>query len=288
MTSPAARPTVLGTRGTGNINTALEYAMDQARLAPSVHNTQPWTFVLHPDRLEVRADRTRQLTALDPRGRELLQSVGAAVLNARVALSARGFAVSVHRLPDDDDTELMAVINPVNGSADPDLARLDPMIKRRRTNRRSLDPVSLIDVDLDRLRRLTARENAVVVPLTRKDRQVVGALTRLADRVQNANPAYRAELRRWTTRTSADGDGILATAVPHVTGVTSAEIPLRDFDTQGIGGLPADPQSTDDQTLLLLATPGDDPRNWLRSGEVSVAMRKSPRVARSRSSLVAN
>ncbi|WP_369131821.1 hypothetical protein [Modestobacter sp. I12A-02662] len=36
---------------------ALEYAADQGRQAPSVHNTQPWTFVQLPGRLDVRAGR---------------------------------------------------------------------------------------------------------------------------------------------------------------------------------------------------------------------------------------
>jgi hypothetical protein len=49
---------------------ALQDAADAALLAPSVHGSQPWTIVLHRDRLELRADRARQLMALDPSGRE--------------------------------------------------------------------------------------------------------------------------------------------------------------------------------------------------------------------------
>src|SRR3712207_7767273 len=62
--------------------------------------TEIYTLSLHdalpicPDRVEARADRSRQLTVIDPLGRELLQSVGAAVFNVRVALSARGWAVA--------------------------------------------------------------------------------------------------------------------------------------------------------------------------------------------------
>src|SRR3712207_1450385 len=90
---------------------ALEAAVDRAVLAPSVHNTQPWTFVLGPDRVEVRADRSRQLPVLDPLGRELAQSVGAALFNLRVALSARGWDIAVDRLPRPDDPDLLAGVD---------------------------------------------------------------------------------------------------------------------------------------------------------------------------------
>lgn len=246
---------------------ALEDAVDQAVLAPSVHNTQPWLFVPHPDRLEVRANRSRQLTAVDPLGRELVQSVGAALLNARVALSARGWAVEVERLPRAADPELMAVVYPVAGPADPALADLYPMIARRRTNRRRFQRASLADVNLDRLGEIAGIEDVILIPLAQRHRRLVASMTWRADRIQNADPAYRAELRTWTTRTTADGDGIVATTVPHVDGTARGDVPLRDFDTQGKGALPAETHSGVDQTMVLLATHGDDPHAWLRSGE---------------------
>ena len=44
-------------------------AAEQAvRYAPSVLNTQPWHWRVHPERLELFADRRRQLTVTDPDG----------------------------------------------------------------------------------------------------------------------------------------------------------------------------------------------------------------------------
>src|ERR1700712_6098776 len=94
---------------------ALGAAVDRAVLAPSLHNSQPWRFTVHADRLDVRADRTRHLTSIDPRGRELLQRVGAALFTARVALAARGWAVDVQRCPSPDDPDLLAVLHLVDG-----------------------------------------------------------------------------------------------------------------------------------------------------------------------------
>jgi nitroreductase len=46
--------------------TLFKKAAERASLAPSIHNTQPWHFVIRPHALELYADSDRQLRALDP------------------------------------------------------------------------------------------------------------------------------------------------------------------------------------------------------------------------------
>ncbi|MGY1679955.1 Acg family FMN-binding oxidoreductase [Geodermatophilus sp. SYSU D01176] len=247
---------------------ALEAAVDQAVLAPSVHNTQPWTFVLGPDRVEVRADRNRQLTVMDPLGRELAQSVGAALFDLRVALSARGWAVAVDRLPRPDDPDLLAVVRAVEGAPDASLAEYEAVIPLRRTNRRPLTGDPVPDDLLGLLAALAAAEDTVLVPVLREDqRRLVARLTQQADELQNADRAYRAEIRHWTTRPAGEGDGVPVSAVPRVEGLFRVDMPQRDFDTGGEGRLPADPGDSAERTLVLLATRADHPLGWLRCGE---------------------
>ena len=83
--------------------TALRRASVRATLAPSVHNTQPWQFVLDGPQLDLYADPSRQLGVVDPYGRELLMSCGCALLNARAALAADGLGIHVARFPDPTD-----------------------------------------------------------------------------------------------------------------------------------------------------------------------------------------
>lgn len=109
----------------------------RAARAPSVHNTQPWRFLVRrDDTLEVHADRQRQLHVLDPRGRQMRLSIGCAVFNARVALAASGAAVSVDRRPDPTRPEVVARLMVTDGVPDPELVRLDGAIEARCTNRR--------------------------------------------------------------------------------------------------------------------------------------------------------
>jgi nitroreductase len=67
--------------------TAFAEAAATAGHAPSVHNTQPWRWRVHPDRLDLLAARERQLAAIDPRSRLLVLSCGAALHHAVSALA---------------------------------------------------------------------------------------------------------------------------------------------------------------------------------------------------------
>ncbi len=247
---------------------ALNAAVDRAMLAPSLHNSQPWRLTVHADRLDVRADRTRHLTSIDPSGRELVQSVGAALFNARVTLAARGWAVDVQRCPSPDEPDLLAVLQLVDGPADPGLAVLDPLIPKRRTNRRTFDATVPTDAELQSFTAAAVTEDAVLIPvLTGEQHRLVARLTQEADAQQKADPAYLAELARWTNRPRAAGDGIVAAAVPHVDGSATDDVPMRDFDTRGDGALPTSTGVGAEHTLLVLGTRNDGDEAWLRSGE---------------------
>src|SRR5581483_1336980 len=70
-------PAMLSTLTETTVRHALERAAEAARLAPSIHNTQPWAFHVTSEALEMRLDRSRGLCVADPDGREALISCGA-------------------------------------------------------------------------------------------------------------------------------------------------------------------------------------------------------------------
>jgi hypothetical protein len=247
---------------------ALEWAVDCAARAPSVGSTEPWRFELSPDRLVIRADRTRQLTTLDPIGRELVQSVGAALFNARVALAARGWAAEIDRLPVQGDPDVLAVVRPVPGPPDAGLAGLLPAAHRRRTNRRRFAGGHVPDEVVRRLTDIAERDGVLLVPVAHEShRRLVARLTRQADRLQNADPAYRAERRTWATRACGEGNGVPAAAVAPVDRGQHEKVPLSGVDARGDGAPAPDIRSDAGQTIALLATRNDDPLAWLRAGE---------------------
>lgn len=252
------------------LTAALRRAAVRATLAPSVHNTQPWRFELRPNELTIVGDSSRQLQVLDPTARQLIISCGCALFNARVALAASGLKIEVNRRPEIARPEVLARIvgsEVRDGRVDP-IAALDNFIELRHTNRRQFaddevpsDVVALLEAAAE------AEGAQLFVVRSEDDRLAVARLSQRADAIQNANPAYRAELRAWTTADPDRADGVPMTAVPHVNGGAQDEIPIRDFDTAGLGVLPVETRSSHKQCLLLLGTVSDDPNAWLRTGE---------------------
>jgi nitroreductase len=117
--------------------TVIENAVRAATRAPSVHNTQPWRFVVAPPLIEVHLDRDRVLEVVDPVAREAIMSCGAALFNLRVALLAAGRGTVVDLLPDSSRHDLLAVVRV--GAARPSTPEHDTLaaaIERRATNRR--------------------------------------------------------------------------------------------------------------------------------------------------------
>lgn len=253
----------------GTRTALLRRAAEQARLAPSVHNTQPWRMVIRPDVLEFYADRGRQLTALDPTGRQLLVSCGCALLNARVVLAEAEQRATIDRLPESAEPDLVARITLLDGDEPwTPLARLEPELGRRRTNRREFLLEEVPPQVLYEMANAAAEEDAdLFIIASDEQRRITAELCQHAEREQLTSPAYRAELRRWTTDDLTRDDGVPAMAAPHVTAGSGGEIPIRDFDTRGNAWLPPVRESSRDQCLLLLGVRKDSPRGWLRAGE---------------------
>ncbi len=250
------------------VRDTLRHAAIRATLAPSVHNTQPWLWRHLGSRLELCADRSRQLRVLDPTGRQLLISCGCALFNARVQLAADGYGPIVRRFPDPEDGDLLAVIETGPAGADADILALNPSLELRQTNRRQFADDEVPPAVVDQLCAAAAAEASELFVIHQEAHRIATAvLSQQADRAENANPAYRAELRAWTSDDPRRRDGVPAAAVPHVDADAEDDIPIRDFDTRGTGWLPTKTRSSLRQCLLLLCVAEDSPAAWLRAGE---------------------
>lgn len=244
---------------------ALRGCLLAATAAPSIFNTQPWLFRPRTDGVDVLVDRRRQLATVDPTGREMLVSVGAAVFNLRLAVRAHGRAVMVRLAPDATQPDLAARLTLGQRTiADPWVRQLAPCIAQRRTNRRPFADRPVPEPVLAALSLAAAAESATLETADPALREGVLGLTRTAENRMRTNPRYRAELAAWT---SPPGQG-RRDGVPREAFAPrdqDAALPLRDFAAGHGAALPVVAFESE-PTLILLSTTGDAPADWLRAG----------------------
>ncbi len=246
----------------------VDYLIATAARAPSVHNTQPWRFRVGQYVIELSADQRHKLR-VDPVGREMLISCGAALFGLRLAVRSLGYLPVVELLPDPARLRLLARVR--MGAAEPMTGRERQMLQalpHRHTHR---GPFALAPLPAGLLAGLQHDALAEGATLALVDRafayqqlaDVVGA----AGRRQDLDPLAQAEMRRWS-RGAADParDGVPAHAFPTGADRQPGRLPQRDFDLGRGLGLLADGGPPPAATAVLL-TPGDGRADWLRAGQ---------------------
>lgn len=246
------------------VRTALALAVR----APSIHNSQPWRWVVGPRSVHLHADLRRWLPATDAQGRDLILSCGAVLHHLRVALAAAGLASSVRRLPNPAEPDHLAALElHPRPSGDAELA-LAAAISRRRTDRRKFTDWEVPRAFVDELIERATEQGVLLRPVT-----AAAQRARLLDAIgeaaatQENDAAYRTETAVWSGG-YADVDGVPAANLlrdPVATGAGTA----RRFSGGLIEQTAGEP---DGAALLVLATASDDTLAQLRAGEALSAV----------------
>jgi hypothetical protein len=252
------------------IREALRDAAGAARYAPSVLNTQPWRWRLHASTLELRRDVSRQLRSIDAKGRLATLSCGAALHHASVLLSAHGYGVTIHRLPDADSPNLLARLTIAAGAGidrrDHEMARA---IRNRHSDRRPIaGDRSIADAQLRALVSAAARQGASLYRVNESQRPFLGVAADRAQSIEARDETYRRELYAWTLERPRDAGVSFASLVAPV----ERPVALRDFADGGETGL--HPGFGDDRyaDYLIVTTAGDERIDWLQAGEATSAV----------------
>ena len=251
--------------------TALQakWAVEQACLAPSIHNTQPWQFAWNGKQLLLYADTSRGLTATDPDGRELVMSCGAALLNLRFALRKMGFEAHVTVLPDRQDPRLLARVVPSESvPATVDERRAFAAMLRRHTHRGGFDDEPLSSSLMVGMQRAAELEGAELVYLSDPgQRRHVLTLARAAERAMVNDLDTQSEIEAWTPAPgSGRRDGVPPTAYALRPFNQVDDLPQRDFDQNRGEGMEAAVERAPG-VIGVLVTPTDLQEDWLRAGQ---------------------
>lgn len=248
----------------------LRFLLGYAVLAPSARNTQPWLWQIEGDEVTLRADETRILPALDPLGRELFISCGAALGHLCLAIHGVGHAPLVQLFPDRDQPDLLARVRLASFRPPTDDDKLlFGFITERHTHRGPFEERALSPELLQTLEHEAQQEGAsLYVAQTEEERGALINLIERGDLIQNSNPRARRDVADWIAPHGDRDDGIPASALG-IGDLLSHLAPLatRVFD-RGEAIADKDVKLADNAPVLaVLCTPQDGPESWLDAGQ---------------------
>jgi hypothetical protein len=262
--------------------------------APSVHNTQPWSFRADGDAIELYADADRLVRTIDPAGREMLISCGAALFGLRLGMRKLGYRPELKVLPDPDLPCLVARVTPVGKArASRQEANLLAALPHRHTHRGPFTPGAVPARLLTEMQMAATAEGAELTLIDQPGQlRDLTELVLAAAGEQAVDPEITAELRRWVRALGSparDGIPAHARAAHEPGGIGEARrpvaaeglaprLPQRDFRPCD-GGEPSLAQRDVGQpgadsggdyppsVTAVLVTAADTPADWVRAGQ---------------------
>ena len=246
---------------------------DAVRLAcraPSLHNSQPWRWVVDGDTVQLFVEPDRVVRGADSSGREALIACGAVLDHFRVAMAAAGFTANVDRFPNPNNRLHVASIEftAMEFVTDGHRQRANAILLRR-TDRLpfagppdwdTFEPALHDTVDSDAVRLDIIPDNL---------RPQLAEASQLTESLRLYDSSYHAELDWWTAAFE------VTEGIPHSSLVSAAESDRVDVGRT----FPVThhrerrPEVDEDRSRILVLSTYDDTReSVLRCGELLSAV----------------
>jgi hypothetical protein len=248
----------------------LKNAVQLACRAPSLHNSQPWRWVVDDAGLHLYVDHTRLLPSADKSARQAYISCGAALHHLRVAMAAAGWTANVERFPDPNNPDHLAAVHlsQLSHVTDVHRRRADAILHRRTDrlsftaprNWASLKPVLRNAIDVGKV-----HLDAIADEL----RPELAKASKLTESLRRNDSAYNIELNWWTGHfENSDGiprSSLLSAAESHRVDVARTfPVSAHDERPPGFG--------QDQSRVLVLSTDEDTREDAFRCGEALSAV----------------
>ena len=239
----------------------IKSALKLACRAPSIHNSQPWHWVLEGSALRVFVDHFRLVNIADCSGREAIISCGATLDHLRIAMAALGWQAVIERFPESDNRDLLASVGfrpretVSEAVCEVEYERAEAILERR-TDRLPLRPPNFWASFEPELRKTIGDSDSDMLDVLSNNVRAQLASASLSTNVLRCHdPSYQTEIQWWTAP-FALSTGIPPDALPSSSESLRVDI-ARDFpatdDTDRRSGLGADWS-----TILVLST-GETP-----------------------------
>jgi hypothetical protein len=172
----------------------LHKIIENARYAPSVHNTQPWKVSAEGDTIHVAIDPRHKLVAGDPTGRETIISMGIFAEAIIIGALAEGLEINIVKL---SGTSVSLTFTPAKEVPE-DATELTALLRRRATDRSVYKPAEIGQAAIDRLLQTPQTNHTQMHVVT--DRTIIENIADLTSHgisLSLSSPTFRQELSQY-------------------------------------------------------------------------------------------
>ena len=240
-------------------------AIHLACRAPSLHNSQPWRWIVDEAAVDLFVDHERVVGSADRSGREAIISCGAALDHFRIAMAAAGWKANVDPYPNPSDRDHLASLDftPAHYVTTAERDRADGILKRR-TDRLPFHAPTHWEYFEPALRNTIDHSKATLEVLADDARPILAEASRLTESFRRHDEYYHDELHWWTDSFRLY-QGVPASAL--VSEGESERVGInREFPVTKHGDRRSDVQ-VDEARVLVLSTPEDTRADALNCGE---------------------
>lgn len=243
--------------------------LNYARLAPSVHNAQPWRFIVEGDSISVAVASERMLDSGDPTSRESWISFGICLETLLQAAEGLGMKAEITQVQGASFSDIIATVQVTPNTQDQQPAILNAL-KKRQTYRERMEPAAIPSDLIKTCEQAMSNLDGVSVFFMQDKAAIrkVGEYTFKAMSLALSSPGFRDELYHlvhynWSpARTGMHGYTQGEGAFGSIFGKLSIKL--------GIGLATKarhDQQRVNDASaLVFIGTNGDVPSFWLSAG----------------------
>ncbi|WP_448455449.1 Acg family FMN-binding oxidoreductase [Mycolicibacterium phlei] len=246
-------------------------ALRVACRAPSLHNSQPWHWVIDDRAVALFLDKSRVVYSTDHSGREALLSCGAVLDHFRVAMAAAGWTAHVDRYPNPNNRLHLATFTftPLPFVTEGHRRRADAILDRRTDRLPFAAPTDWESVE-HHLRRNNESDIVHFDVVADELRPELAQASKLTEYLRLYDSSYHEELSWWTAPYGST-EGIPRDLLPTAAERERVDI-ARDFPTTTSDRDRRHSYGRDQSKIAVLSTPDDDPLSVLRCGETLSAV----------------
>lgn len=245
-------------------------AVELACHAPSLHNSQPWRWVVGSTSVDLFADPHRIVTGTDTSGREAIISCGAVLDHFCVAMAAVGWDSGVDQFPNPNNLDHVASIDfaQMSNVAQARRERAKAILQRRTDRRPFRAPKDWASFETALCGSYDS-DLAVLEVLADDVRPRLAEASRIAESARRYDDLYHHELS-WWTEPSRESEGIPQSALPSESQArrvdANRQFPANWYVERSSGGV------HDQAKILVLSTPGDTRMDAFNCGQVLSAV----------------